>query len=101
MHPNPLGKQIGATFFHELPVPPPPPAPRVVVGAEAVRVFTLMMVMKMMVTMMMMTMMMTMTMMMITMIVWMVSMIDDAVYKLPFPLPRVIWAQAIKILRSR
>ena len=45
MHPNPLGKQIGATFFHELPVPPPPPAPRVVVGAEAVRAFTLMMVM--------------------------------------------------------
>merc|ERR1711910_66340 len=38
VHPNPLGKQIGATFFHELPVPPPPPAPRVVVGAEAVAV---------------------------------------------------------------
>ena len=97
MHPNPLGKQIGATFFHELPVPPPPPAPRVVVGAEAVRVFILMMVMKVMVTM---VMMMTMRMMMITMIVWMVSMIDDAVYELPFPLPRVIWVQAIKILRS-
>jgi len=38
VHPNPLGKQIGATFFHELPIPPPPPAPRVVVGAEAVAV---------------------------------------------------------------
>ena len=39
VHPNPLGKQIGATFFHELPIPPPPPAPRVVVGAEAVKKF--------------------------------------------------------------
>merc|ERR1712107_858111 len=38
VHPNPLGKQVGATFFHELPVPPPPPVPRVVVGAEAVAV---------------------------------------------------------------
>jgi len=37
VHPNPLGKQIGATFFHELPVPPPP-APRLVIGAEAVAV---------------------------------------------------------------
>ena len=73
MHPNPLGKQVGATFFHELPVPPPPPAPRVVVGAEAVRAFTLMMVMMMM--------------MVTTMIVWMVSMIDDAVYDLPLPPP--------------
>merc|ERR1712223_2167312 len=36
VHPNPLGKQVGATFFHELPVPPPPP--RVVVGAKAVAV---------------------------------------------------------------
>ena len=84
MHPNPLGKQIGATFFHELPVPPPPPAPRVVVGAEAVRVFTLVVMM----------------MIMTSMIVWMVSMIDDAVYELPLPPPRVIWAQAIKKLRS-
>ena len=72
MHPNPLGKQIGATFFHELPVPPPPPAPRVVVGAEAVRVFTLLVMMMMM--------------MMTAMIVWRVSMIDGAVYELPlFP----------------
>ena len=39
-------------------------------------------------------------MMMTTMSVWMVLMIDDAVYELPFPLPRVIWVQAIKILRS-
>merc|ERR1712020_121663 len=37
VHPNPLGKQIGATFFHELPVPPPP-APRLVIGSEAVAV---------------------------------------------------------------
>merc|ERR1712222_82426 len=36
VHPNPLGKQIGATFFHELPVPPP--APRLVIGSEAVAV---------------------------------------------------------------
>ena len=46
-------------------------------------------------------MMMKMTMMMMTtMIVWMVSMIDDAVYELPLPPPRVIWAQAIKKLSS-
>merc|ERR1712032_403533 len=37
VHPKPLGKQIGATFFHELPVPPPP-APRLVIGSEAVAV---------------------------------------------------------------
>ena len=86
MHPNPLGKQIGATFFHELPVPPPPPAPRVVVGAEAVRVFTLMMVMMMM--------------MMTTMSVWMVLMIDDAVYELPLPPSWIIRAQAITLSRS-
>ena len=88
MHPNPLGKQIGATFFHELPVPPPPPAPRVVVGAEAVRAFTLMMVMMMM--------------MVTTMIVWMVSTIDDALYELPLPPSWIIRAQAITItiLRS-
>lgn len=35
VHPNPLGKQIGATFFTELPAPPPPPpAPRVVGAAQ-------------------------------------------------------------------
>ena len=46
-------------------------------------------------------MMMKMTMMaMTTMIVRMVSMIDDVVYELPLPLPRFIRAQAIKILRS-
>lgn len=36
VHPNPLGKQIGATFFTGLPAPVP--APRVVVGAEAVSI---------------------------------------------------------------